>query len=255
MSTPDLDAAWDWLRAGGLDLRPRFGPEGDALVSLYLPLLGPVPAHRPFVIGHLAQSLDGRIALPDGESQWITGDADLVHTHRLRALVDAVLVGACTIAADDPQLTVRRVPGDNPLRVVLDPSGRLNRSHRVFADGAPTLRITRGATPSSSAAPGAALDTDLVVEDEDGFLPPARLLGALRARGIRRLLVEGGGVTLGHFVAAGVVDRLHVTVAPMLLGGGRSSMPVPLGGALARCPRPITRVIPLGSDWLFDCAL
>ncbi|MEO0604067.1 MAG: RibD family protein, partial [Myxococcota bacterium] len=108
-------------------------PDNDELVDLYRPVLEPEPPDRPYVVAHLAQSLDGCIALPAGESQWISGHEDLVHTHRLRALCDAVLVGARTVVHDDPQLTVRHVEGPHPLRVVLDPNGRLGPEHRVFA--------------------------------------------------------------------------------------------------------------------------
>jgi len=85
-------------------------------------------------IGHLGQSLDGFIATPSGDSQFVTGDDNIVHLHRMRALSEAVVVGAGTVAADDPQLTVRHVPGANPLRVVFDPGRRLSHTYRVFTD-------------------------------------------------------------------------------------------------------------------------
>jgi len=81
------------------------------------------------VIGQLGQSLDGRIATPSGKSHYITGPESLVHLHRMRAWVDAVIVGAGTVAADNPQLTVRRVEGRNPVRVVIDPSLQIGRAH------------------------------------------------------------------------------------------------------------------------------
>ena len=98
---------------------------------------------RPFVVAQLGQSLDGRIATPTGESRWINAEAALDHVHRLRAAVDAVLVGAGTAVADDPILNVRRVAGRNPARVVIDPSMRLHDNARCFdgADGAPRLLI------------------------------------------------------------------------------------------------------------------
>ena len=222
-------------------------PGEDPLWSRLAPLLGAPPPHRPYVFGHVAQSLDGRIALPCGASQWITGEADLTHTHQMRALADAVLVGANTIDRDDPQLTVRRVEGPSPLRVVVDPHGRVPADRRVFTDGGRTLRLVRpGVAPlpgiASAEFPGA------------GPLDLTRVLSHLRASGVRRLFVEGGGVTLGHLLAAGVVDRLHVVVAPIVLGRGTPSVVGALGNTLAGCPRPATRCAPLGGDWLFDCA-
>src|SRR5580704_11250626 len=111
----------------------------DARDPLFAPLYAPVPAGCSFVLGRVAQSLDGYIATRDGESVWISGPDDLRHTHRLRALCDAVVVGAKTIRADNPRLTTRLVDGPSPVRVVLDPECRLDETYRVFHDGPETL--------------------------------------------------------------------------------------------------------------------
>lgn len=98
---------------------------------------------RPMFIGQLGQSLDGRIATISGDSYYINGAEGLDHLHRLRASVDAVLVGAGTVAADNPQLTVRRCAGRNPARVVIDPRGRLDPAARWLADdGARRILVT-----------------------------------------------------------------------------------------------------------------
>src|SRR5689334_1324459 len=104
-----------------------------ALIDLYLPICSATDA-RPITVGHLGQSLDGFIATHAGESQYVTGEENIHHLHRLRALCDAVVVGAGTVAADDPQLTTRHVSGPSPVRVVLDPSRRLADHYRVFTD-------------------------------------------------------------------------------------------------------------------------
>ena len=110
-------------------------------LDLYLPYCVSHPGG--LAIAHIGQSLDGRIATKNGESRWITGEADLLHSHRMRALADAVLVGARTVRADDPQLTVRRCAGDNPFRVVIDPELSLTGRHAIFRDrAAPTLIVT-----------------------------------------------------------------------------------------------------------------
>ncbi len=201
------------------------------------------------MLAHLAQSLDGRIALPDGESQWISGPEDLRHTHCLRALADAVIVGARTVERDDPQLTTRHVPGPSPLRVVVDPARSLGPDYQVFRDRAPTLLVS---TTEDPGPPGVDL---LLVEAVGGIVSPACLLQALAARGVRRVLIEGGGVTVSRFLSVGCVDRLHVVVAPVLLGHGRPALSIPMASTLPDCPRPPMRVTQMGDDWLFDCDL
>ena len=119
-------------------------PAGDpqrAFIELYLPICSATPAH-PLTVGHLGQSLDGFIATHSGDSQFVTGEENMLHMHRMRALCDAVVVGAGTVAADDPQLTTRHVSGPSPMRVVFDPTRRLRRTYRVFHDdAAPTLYV------------------------------------------------------------------------------------------------------------------
>ncbi len=226
--------------------------DAKQMAAVFLPLLGPVPSNRPMVIAHLAQSLDGRIARADGESHWITGEGDLDHTHRLRAISDAVLVGAHTVHFDDCQLTVRRCSGCHPVRVVVDPVGRLSADRRIFQDGeAKTIWIVgQGHTPSDVMG-----SVEVVsLPSEEGHIESSAVLQVLHERGIRRLFVEGGGVTVSHFLRGAVLDRLHLAVAPLLIGEGRSTLTAHLGSELADCPRPTVRVYPMGDDWLFDCA-
>jgi len=220
-------------------------PPARDLLDLYMPLTrGP-----DLVIGQLGQSLDGRIATVSGKSHYITGPENIRHLHRLRALVDAVIVGAVTVALDDPELTVREVEGENPVRVVLDPDGRLGQDRRAFSDGAaPTLVVRR--------APGDGPPEVLTLpaSGAEGFEPGA-VLEALRARGLRRVLVEGGGVTVSRFLEAGVLDRLHLAVAPMLMGSGRPGITLPPIETLDQSLRAQCRHVPLGDDLLFDLDL
>ena len=131
-----------WISGlGWQQLLPPTAPYAD-LIDVYLPLCS-ATALRPLTVGHLGQSIDGFIATHSGDSQFVTGEENLRHMHRMRALSDAVIVGAGTVAADDPQLTTRQVSGPSPLRVVIDPMRRLAPTYRVFQDeAAPTaLRL------------------------------------------------------------------------------------------------------------------
>jgi diaminohydroxyphosphoribosylaminopyrimidine deaminase / 5-amino-6-(5-phosphoribosylamino)uracil reductase len=246
---PDEDGGWRRPRAGGRSIDDA----ATQILDLYIPLCTG-PAAADLVAAHLAQSLDGRVATKNGVSQFISHQADLVHTHRMRALFDAVVVGAHTVELDDPQLTTRHVRGENPVRVVLDPRGRLGAHHRVFVDAAARTVLVRA--PGSPAIESDQVTLlDLAVRD-DGCLPLSELREALARLGLRRLFVEGGGVTVSGFLRANVLDRLHVTVAPVILGSGRPGFTLPeisdLEGALriAACRHHV-----LGPDILFDCAL
>jgi diaminohydroxyphosphoribosylaminopyrimidine deaminase/5-amino-6-(5-phosphoribosylamino)uracil reductase len=242
------------LRDGDGRLRIRANAPTDCrdLLSLYLPLCQP-GACAAWAVGHLGQSLDGCIATDDGESCFVTGPQNIVHLHRMRALCDAVLVGAGTVANDDPRLTTRLVPGPNPVRVVLDPQRRLGEHHGVFNDGAaetllcaaagqdPT-RPGRGATLLTFPADKAGLRLDLLV-------------AALARRGLRRLFVEGGGVTVSRFLAAGLLSRLQVAIAPVIIGQGRPGVSMPRAERLEQALRATPRIYRMGADILYDLDL
>src|SRR5215467_12777765 len=123
------------------------------LEALYGPLCAIAP-RQSFAVAHLAQSLDGKIAAMTGASRWISGEEDLCHTHRMRALADAVVVGADTVLHDDPLLTVRRCSGTHPVRVVIDPERKLEAHHKLFTDpSARTIVIAAADRRNGHAAP------------------------------------------------------------------------------------------------------
>lgn len=244
------------------------GAAAAALFGLYKPLLDArwrqrsQPGAPPWVVAQLGQSLDGFVATATGDSCYVNGAHGLLHLHRLRALCDAVLVGAGTVAIDDPQLTTRRVPGPLPVRVVMDPAARLDGLARVFRDGqAPSLWVcdARHADAARARLQGAPASTAaLPVEgllDGPRGCRAERAVDALAARGLRLLFVEGGGVTVSRFFAAGALDRLHLMVAPVLIGQGRRGLQVPAHDVMARCPRPPASTLRLGEDMLWDLVL
>jgi riboflavin-specific deaminase-like protein len=207
---------------------------------------------RELVVAHLAQSLDGRIATVSGVSRFITGEENLIHAHRMRALCDAVLVGAKTVREDDPQLTTRLVPGPNPVRVVLDPHRRLSPEHRVFRDGAGrTLLLCLPESLHGATRHGQA---ELVaIDGNERQIPVTAILQALRRRGLHRLFIEGGGVTISRFLQARALSRLQVAVAPMLFGSGRPAFSLPVIDDLSDAVLLDCQHFASGRDLLFDC--
>jgi riboflavin-specific deaminase-like protein len=218
-----------------------------------LALYGPLARRDlgPQTVGQIGQSLDGRVATVTGDARDISGPDGLDHLHRMRALSDAVVIGVTTAVHDHPRLTVRHCRGLNPARVVIDPAGRLPSDSPVLAaDG--TRRIVVQAVDVDR-PPGVEV---IVLPAEQGRIPAPAIREALTRAGLSSILIEGGATTLAAFVQDGLLARLHVAVAPLLIGGGpqgfRTPNPVAL---LSDAIRPETRVFGLGSDVLFDCAL
>jgi diaminohydroxyphosphoribosylaminopyrimidine deaminase/5-amino-6-(5-phosphoribosylamino)uracil reductase len=204
------------------------------------------------VVGQIGQSLDGRIATASGHSRYINGPAGLTHLHRLRSLVDAVLVGVGTAVADDPQLTVRHVPGPHPARVVLDPKGRLAACAKVFScDGVRRLAVVAEETQCCFSS-----DIEvLALPAANGRIDPRVILAALAQRGLKRILVEGGAETVSCFLGHGCLDRLHVIVAPMIIGSGRPGFVLPPIERTDQALRVPIRTFQLDDEILFDCDL
>ncbi|ROP83807.1 riboflavin-specific deaminase-like protein [Stella humosa] len=225
-------------------------PAAAELLDLYGPFLASGQA-GPLVFAHLGQSLDGRIATDAGESTYITCQANLDHLHRMRALACAVVVGAGTVRHDDPRLTVRRVPGRHPRRIVIDTERRLDDRYRLFRDGEVETVVLCAHDRVDRATIGDA--RILGVPRRGDTIDYAAVIDVLAGLGCRRIFVEGGGVTVSRFLAEGCLDRLQVAVAPMILGSGRPGLALPPLANLSEALRPPTRIFRMGDDVLFDC--
>jgi riboflavin-specific deaminase-like protein len=213
------------------------------------------PRAEGYVVALLGQSLDGFIATRRGHSRYINGEGSLTYLHRLRALSDAVVIGVSTAVADCPRLTTRHVPGPHPVRVVIDPRGRLPPDSNLLHDGAAPTLVLRGADGGPFERPLSSQATALHLPAGGDGIEPARIVAALAARGLTRLLVEGGGVTVGRFLEAGLLERLQLAVSPVIIGAGRPALPVAPVERLDQAMRPSCRRYLMGEDVLFDLCL
>jgi riboflavin-specific deaminase-like protein len=244
------DRVWDALLAARRSGQPKrsdsWTPAERAGWDLYAPLLG--QGDRPLVFAQIGQSLDGRVATVDGDAADVSGPEGLKHLHRCRALADCVIVGANTAIQDNPRLTVRLVKGDNPARVVIDPRGRLADDAAVMAgERCLVVQACERERP-------AGVETLKVAMSAEG-LDAVSIIAGLIDRGFRRIMIEGGGITIGHFMDADLIDRLHVGIAPLIIGAGPSGLTTSPVSLLAQAKRPQTFVYGLASDIVIDCDL
>jgi len=182
---------------------------------------------RPYVHLKMAQTLDGRVAAPDGSSRWISCETARRMVHRLRSHYDAVLVGSGTALADDPELTVRLVKGRNPRRIILDSRLAIPAQANVFSlpDPEKTIIIHGSHADSGKAETLRRMGAQLIpIEPEThapaGGLPLEHVLAALAKQGVQSILVEGGAGVFSSFLSRGLWDRLSLFIAPAILGGG-----------------------------------
>ncbi|MCB2186865.1 MAG: RibD family protein [Deltaproteobacteria bacterium] len=201
------------------------------------------PNHRPFVTLTYAQSLDGSISLSRQAPLALSGRESLCLTHSLRAWHRAILVGIQTVLADDPSLTVRLVPGENPLPVVLDSTLRLPLASKLVQSGSRGL-VVAGTTRAGQAAArrlrARQATVLLLAADRRGWVSLPALLDQLGRMGVTSLMVEGGSRVLGSFLRHRLVDQVVVTLAPVLAGGLRAfGRLAPRAGGLPRLAAPV----------------
>ena len=216
-----------------------------------------MPVDRPFVTVSYAQTLDGRLATANGSSQWISGPESLRFAHELRAGHDAIMVGVGTVCRDNPRLTVRLVPGRDPLRIVADCTLRTPLTAAVLAEGAAagTILAVTDRAPDERCTAARALGATILrlPSSSDDHVDLVALLSALHAYGVGSLMVEGGAALITALLRARLVDRLVVCIAPKVLGAGIEAV-----GDLGICDLAAaltlrdTRVTAYGADLVLD---
>lgn len=217
----------DHLRRHGVKTRSGVCAEEARVLNRFW--LHRLATGKPYVIAKFAMSLDGKIATRGGDSKWITGPEARERAHHLRRQVDAIIVGAGTVIADDPFLTARdglEIVG-RPLRVVLDSTGRTPPASAVFdRAGKGALMATTKNAPAARLDAYRALGAEILVLDTDrsGRPDPALLVPALGARGANAVMIEGGAEALGCFFDAGLVDEVWAFIAPVIVGGGKTAV-------------------------------
>jgi len=246
------------LRAAGIEVAA--GLCRSEAMQLNAPYFKLQRNHRPWVILKWAQSLDGKIAAPSGQSKWISGPRSRRWAHRLRARVDAVVVGAGTVIADDPQLTCRCVrPRRIATRIVIDPDLQTPPQARLVrtARRVPTVIVTRRASAGRRrvrAYERAGVEILALRRTRTG-LDLGQLLDELGRRAMTNIMIEGGSKTLGAFFDAGLADEAIIFVSRRLIGGRAGPSPLEgLGPATMRdVRRPArTKVTRCGQDDVYQ---
>lgn len=194
-------------------------PEADQnllkALQLYLPFIWISLQNKlPFICLHVAQSLDGKIATNSGHSKWIGNMENRIHSHRIRALVDGVMIGGNTLRNDKPKLNVRHVEGKDPIKIVITSRGRdydslcTKNDSKIICIGPENDKLE---TPKINY---------ISIEKINGLRPPMEILKALKTHGIHSVLLEGGKETITHFLKNNLIDMMEFHIAPLLFGSG-----------------------------------
>lgn len=197
------------------------------MLKLYLPLsvMHFYNRTKPFVIVHVAASLDGKIATQSGDSKWIGNPENLIHSHKLRALVDGVLIGACTVKNDEPTLNVRHVKGENPTRLIISNHSK-DFSGLKKVDNTKTILIREECYKKENQHD--CFDEIIYYTGNNKKEKIEHLMLELHNKGVKTILIEGGSETISNILCTSNVNIFQVHYAPIILGSGKSIVELPL---------------------------
>jgi len=219
--------------------------ETQELFNIFLPIVLN-RKKNPYIVGHLAQSLDGFIATRSGESKYISCKQNIEHIHRIRAISDVILVGARTILLDNPCLTTRLVKGNNPMRLILDPNNKLKGVEKVFKHHDKNgFRI---------------IGSNELSKEENIFKLPIvkntfklnHLIDLFKKLNKKIIFIEGGGYTISEFYKNNCLDRLHLCLSPTIIGKGKSSFLIENKKSMKDFKNHGIRYYKMGEDILCD---
>jgi diaminohydroxyphosphoribosylaminopyrimidine deaminase / 5-amino-6-(5-phosphoribosylamino)uracil reductase len=237
------------LRKAGIDVSTGLlEAEAKKLNEFYIKHM---TTGKPFVVLKIAMTLDGKIATPEGQSKWITGERARKSVHRLRSSVDAIMTAIGTVKADNPRMTARVEGGKSPLRIVIDPNLEISSEARILQTPPETIIVTNQMNSDNICALNAKCS---VIYFKD-LLDLNWLIGKLGIMGITSVLIEGGSSLNAHAIEDGIVDKIMVYIAPKIIGG-KDSIPA-VGGKTFRKLEDAYRVEDLrikryGEDMLIE---
>ena len=219
----------------------------DNLFKLYLPII--FNSKKTYLIGHLAQTLDGFIATKSNESKYISSKENLIHIHMLRAISDIILVGFNTVKSDDPMLTTRLVRGESPMRIILDKNDNISKKYNVFNNKDDNgYKIINDKLKQKNPNIFQLPLVDNQFDERD-------IISLLTKLNKKIVFIEGGGKTISGFYRKDLLDKLHLCISPIILGEGISSFVIPKQKSLKEVDEHRISYIKMGSDILCDIDL
>ena len=202
-----------YIKNNNLEFKINISKFYQSILNILLPILR---KNKKLVIAQIGQSIDGRIALNNGNSHYINNSKSIIYLHCLRSIGDAIIVGSNTIKKDDPLLTTRKIKGTNPKRIIIDGSLSLNNKYKIFNDGNENIIFTKSSK-------NIRLNNSIIIKlKEKNFTK--NLIMQLKKLKYKNILVEGGSKTISELINNKYIDILQFMIAPILIGSGVNSL-------------------------------
>ena len=202
-----------YIKNNNLESKINISKYYQSILNILLPILR---KNKKLVIAQIGQSIDGRIALNNGNSHYINNPKSIIYLHCLRSISDAIIVGSNTIKKDDPLLTTRKIKGTNPKRIIIDGSLSLNNKYKIFNDGNENIIFTKSNK-------NIRLNNSTIIRlKEKNFTK--NLITQIKKLKYKNILVEGGSKTISELINNKYIDILQFMIAPILIGSGINSL-------------------------------